>query len=325
MAVVVTRSSVVAAPVEEVWASISTLPGVNRELGPFVTMREPKALRGRTLASFRSGERHHCWLLLGGVVPFDRHHLGLESVTPGVGFAEESTSWLQRRWRHERTLDATPEGTRVSDRLTIEPRVGVVAPLVGRLVGALFTHRHRRLAAHLRRTTDPAPSSATEARPNVDEQDLTFVDRAPMRASATTVIDQPPERVWAVLVDHRRWPEWFGSSLVSCRPTSEAEAGMGSTRTVALRGGATVAERFIAWDEPSRWAFTATEIRPRMFTALVERADLVPLPGGRTRITYTMAFTPARALRPVAGLLRLGIDRSLADALQGLGARAAEG
>jgi hypothetical protein len=93
---------------------------------------------------------------------------------------------------------------------------------------------------------------------------------------------------------------------------------------VTLRGGATVAERFIAWDEPTLWAFTATEIRPRLFPALVERADLVALPGGRTRVTYTMAFAPARALRPMAGLLRLGIERSLTDALRGLAARAAE-
>ncbi len=324
MAVVVTRSSVVAAPVEEVWASIATLPGVNRELGPIVAMREPADLRGRTLASFAPGERHHCWLLLGGVVPFDRHHLGLESVTPGVGFVEESTSWLQRRWRHERTLEVTPDGTRVTDHLTIEPRVGAVAPVVGRLVGALFTHRHRRLAAHLRRTTASPTSSSSVARPNVAEQDLTFVDRAPVRASATAIVEEVPERVWAVLADHRRWPEWFGSSLVSCRPTSVAEEGVGSTRTVALLGGATVAERFIAWEKPSLWAFTATEIHPRAFTALVERADLVALPGGRTRITYTMAFAPAPALRPVVGLLRVGIERSLAGALRGLAARAAE-
>lgn len=321
MAVVVTRSSVAPAPPEEVWAAVSTLPGVNRELGPFVTMREPAAYRGRTFDSFEPGERGHCWLLAGGVVPFDRHHLGLESITPGVGFVEESSSWLQKRWRHERTLEPSGDGTRVTDRLVIEPRLAPMAPLVGRLVGALFTHRHRRLAAHLRRATEPPSASPTAGRPNIDEQDLAFVDRAPVRVTASVEAEATPEAVWAVLVDHRRWPDWFGPSLVSVRPTSTAETGVGSTRSVRIRGGTSVAERFIAWDEPRLWAFTATEIRPRIFSALVERVVLEPLGDGRTTVTYTMAIDPAPPLRRLAPLLRRGLERSLTGALGGLANR----
>ncbi len=103
-----------------------------------------------------------------------------------------------------------------------------------------------------------------------------------------------------------------------------AEEGVGSTRTVGLRGGATVAERFIAWDEPRLWAFTATEIRPRLFTALVERVVLECLGDGRTEIAYTMAFDPHPAVRPLASLLRRGLSRSLARALRGLANRASE-
>jgi hypothetical protein len=50
------------------------------------------------------------WLLLFGVLLFDRHALALEAVTDGEGFVEESTSWMQRRWRHERLLTETDAG-----------------------------------------------------------------------------------------------------------------------------------------------------------------------------------------------------------------------
>lgn len=142
-----TTSSVVAAAPADVWAEVATMAGVNAELLPWCRMREPRSLRGRTLESWRPGERAVCWLLAGGYVPFDRHVLGLESVAPGRGFVEESSSWLQRRWRHERTLAAEGAGTRITDRLTVEPRLGLAAPLVARVVPRVFAHRHRRLVA----------------------------------------------------------------------------------------------------------------------------------------------------------------------------------
>lgn len=138
-------ASSVAAPPETVWPIVSTFAGVNAELMPLCKMREPAALRGRTLESYEPGERAACWLLAGGVIPFDRHLLGLESITPGQGFVEESTSWVQRRWRHERTLTPAGEGTRVVDRLTIVPRMRFAAPLAAVVVGRIFEHRHRRL------------------------------------------------------------------------------------------------------------------------------------------------------------------------------------
>lgn len=136
----------VAATRTEVWAAVSTFAGVNAELMPLCKMVEPRSLRGRTLASYQPGERAPCWLLAGGVVPFDRHLLGLASVVDGEGFVEESTSWLQRRWRHERTLTSIAGGCRVADRLTIVPRLPMAAPLTRAAVTALFGHRHRRLA-----------------------------------------------------------------------------------------------------------------------------------------------------------------------------------
>lgn len=140
-------ASTVAAPADEVWGVVSTFAGVNAELMPYVRMRAPRSLQGRTLASYRPGERAACWLLAGGVVPFDRHLLGLESVTPGEGFVEESTTWMHLRWRHERTLLAAGgrPGTTVTDVVTVEPRLRGAAPVTARIVAWTFRHRHGRL------------------------------------------------------------------------------------------------------------------------------------------------------------------------------------
>ena len=182
--------------------------------------------------------------------------------------------------------------------------------------------------------TSAAPDPTPELNPwdlvgggpssTLTEQDLSYVDRAPARAEATVDVDAPPAAVWAVLIDHRRWPEWFGPALVSCEPTSATEEGVGVTRVVRLRGGAAIAERFIAWDEEEQWAFTGTAAKPKIFAALVERARLERLAGDRTRITYTMAFEPNGLLRFGGPLLSRGISLSLKSALKNL-ARRAEG
>jgi uncharacterized protein YndB with AHSA1/START domain len=155
------------------------------------------------------------------------------------------------------------------------------------------------------------------------DQDLTFVEPAPVRIETSAVVRAPRQAVWDVLVDHRAWTEWFGPSLSRCEPTSATEIGVGSTRMVALKGGVEVHERFIAWDEPELWAFTGTGMKPAAFEALVERVRIDPLGDHHCRVTYTMALTPARWLRPMVPLLRAGVRKSLNDALAGL-ARVAE-
>ena len=148
------RSSDLAATADTVWAHVATMDGVNAELAPWIRMTHPPALQGLDDAPDLVGRvAFHSWLLAGGVLPFDRHALRLVSVErhPDGGgvFVEESTSWVQARWRHER--DVEPLGRdggrcRVTDRLLVEPRVPLARPLVARIVPWLFQHRHRVLA-----------------------------------------------------------------------------------------------------------------------------------------------------------------------------------
>jgi ligand-binding SRPBCC domain-containing protein len=144
-AATITVTSRVHADAQRVWAHAQTMAGVNAELAPFVRMTVPRHARGLTIDEAPLGEVAFRSVLLGaGLLPFDRHALRLTAVAPGRGFQERSTSLLQRRWDHDRTL--TPDGahTIVTDRVTFAPRIGG-ARLARPLVEALFQHRHRRL------------------------------------------------------------------------------------------------------------------------------------------------------------------------------------
>lgn len=144
---VVVMESVLGAPAPEVWASVSTMAGVNEELAPFLVMTSPKEAGLLDLGSAKTGVKlFRSWLLLFGVVPVDYDDLVLASVTPGVGFVETSTLLSARSWRHERTIDPLGErACRVVDRLTFEPRLPVLGGVLELVVRNLFAHRHRRL------------------------------------------------------------------------------------------------------------------------------------------------------------------------------------
>jgi ligand-binding SRPBCC domain-containing protein len=150
-------SSRLGASVDEVWDHASTMEGVNRELGPWVRMSVPRAARGLRLSDVEPGrEAFVSVLFMLGVLPFDAHHLRLEAVLER-GFDEESWSWLQRRWRHERRVEPDGDGCVVTDRLVVEPRWAPRA-LVEPIVRRLFEARH----AYLRRRFDGANERSTE-------------------------------------------------------------------------------------------------------------------------------------------------------------------
>lgn len=137
-----------AAPAREVWAAASTMDGVNRELMPLLRMTHPADAPPLDDPRVRPGVvLFSSWLLLGGVIPIDRHTLTLERVLPGEGFDERSHSWLQRVWLHQRRVRPQGDGCEVVDALAFEPRVPGTAALVAPIVQSLFEHRHRRLRA----------------------------------------------------------------------------------------------------------------------------------------------------------------------------------
>jgi ligand-binding SRPBCC domain-containing protein len=143
----VEQESVVAAPTEAVWARVSTFEGINDELGPLMRMTAPARVRALDPSEVVLGERiFRSWVLLFGVIPIDYDDLTLIALEPGRGFHERSRMLSMRVWEHERTLEPTGDSaTRVSDRLSFEPRVPGSGPLLERFIRATFRHRHRRL------------------------------------------------------------------------------------------------------------------------------------------------------------------------------------
>ena len=150
----VEQVSRVAAPAAEVWARAVTPEGINHELAPWLRMTMPAALRDATIDDVRTGEPlGRSWLLLGGVFPVDYDDLRLAELEPGRRFLERSSMLTMRVWQHERVVDPDgPGACTVTDRLTFELRrplrwIPGMDRLARAIVGRLFAHRHRRLAA----------------------------------------------------------------------------------------------------------------------------------------------------------------------------------
>lgn len=137
----------VAAARPRVWAAVASMSGVNAELAPLVRMTAPRGVDRIDGDDARVREGFTSWILLLGLVPLDRHRFGFERIVDGHRFDERSRSWLQRSWRHTRTVTDGPSGASayVRDELAIEPRLALLAPVVRVAVRGLFRHRHARL------------------------------------------------------------------------------------------------------------------------------------------------------------------------------------
>jgi len=129
-----------------VWAAVSTVGGINREVAPFVRMTDPTGGAPFDSEPWRVATPV-LWQLGLGFIPVDRHRVELVALPDGQGFRESSTSWWHRVWWHERTLLDDPDGCIVRDDVQIEPRLGVADPIIGWTVRRMFQRRHQ----HLRR------------------------------------------------------------------------------------------------------------------------------------------------------------------------------
>ncbi len=140
-------SSTLAAPVADVWRVITTWPGVNEELAPLMRMTCPPEASDKSVADAQTGVvLFRSWVLLFCFLPVDRHSLQLTRIDAGRGFLEESASWTQAYWRHERTMEPTPTGgCQLRDQVRMRPRLRWFGPGVAWFIGKIFTNRHRRL------------------------------------------------------------------------------------------------------------------------------------------------------------------------------------
>ncbi len=150
----VQRTSEVPAPADAVWQRVTSVEGVNHELGPWMRMTVPRGARGiESIEELPLGRPvGRSWVLLLKAIPFDYDDLTLVERGPGHRFLERSPMGSMRFWQHERFVEARGEDAcAVTDRLTFAPRLPGTSRLVRGIVERIFRHRHRRLRAHFAR------------------------------------------------------------------------------------------------------------------------------------------------------------------------------
>lgn len=145
-------ASPLAAPAERVWSVAVSEAGINHELGPWLRMTMPRKLEpGMTIEDVPLGEPlGRSWILLGRILPVEFDDLCLAERGPGMRFCERSRLGSASFWQHERQVVAAgAEACVLTDRLEMELRAPLRAVggtrIAGRIVPALFAHRHKRL------------------------------------------------------------------------------------------------------------------------------------------------------------------------------------
>jgi ligand-binding SRPBCC domain-containing protein len=135
-----------------VWAGAVDPDSINQELGPWVSMSMPKDIEpGMTIDDIDLAVPiGRSWIKFARI-PMDYDDLCLVERGPGMRFLERSKLGSARVWEHEREVVATgAESCQITDRLAIELRSPIRmiggARMAPRIIRALFTHRHKRLA-----------------------------------------------------------------------------------------------------------------------------------------------------------------------------------
>ncbi len=144
-----------------------------------------------------------------------------------------------------------------------------------------------------------------------------WIPTAPVLVEETVEIAAPPAAVWAHIVDHEHWPEWF-TDLDRIDRIGEGE-GVGSGRRVTVRK-MKLDEEFTAWDENEHFAFAVTSSRLVFLTTLAESIRLERTDTG-TRVVYRQGLQGRRGFGFVVGQLGKQMASGLEEGLAGLKAR----
>ncbi len=138
---------------------------------------------------------------------------------------------------------------------------------------------------------------------------VSFTETAPYRFTNSVDLAITPEQLFEVLADAESWPHW-ASVITNVTWTSPEPRGVGTTRTVDMRGGIVGDEEYLVWEPFTRMAFRFNECSTRAVAAFAENYRVEVIPGG-CRMTWTLAQKPA-------GPAKLGDVRGPAAAQSGL-------
>jgi hypothetical protein len=146
--------------------------------------------------------------------------------------------------------------------------------------------------------------------------DVDFIDQAPFAFRNSVDLAVTPEQLFEVLSDADSWPRW-AKVITKVTWTSPEPRGVGTTRTVEMRGGIVGNEEFLAWEPFTHMAFRFNECSTRSVAAFAEDYRVEVIPGG-CRLTWTMAQKPAGAAKLAMVVVGPLLNRSLRRYLRNL-------
>jgi len=140
-----------------------------------------------------------------------------------------------------------------------------------------------------------------------------FINEAPYRV--VNRIDLPilSSQLFDVLTDVDAWPRWF-PVITRAEWIGDAPRGVGSTRTVVMRGDVVATEQFLAWKPHSQLVFRFNECSNPNVRASAEEYRIEQTDKG-CRLTWTMAQDPVGASRLLTALVRWFMNRNYRKAL----------
>lgn len=140
--------------------------------------------------------------------------------------------------------------------------------------------------------------------------DANFLVDAPERHVLGIELACTPEQLFTILEDPDSWPRW-APGILGVEWTSPRPYGVGTTRTVSLRGGPKIDERFDVWEPGRVMAFHVDRATEPVFHAFAERYAIEPLAGDRCRLTWTVAYTPQGGFAKVHPWVRPAMHATL--------------
>jgi hypothetical protein len=99
--------------------------------------------------------------------------------------------------------------------------------------------------------------------------DVRFTETAPYRFPNSVDLGITPEQLFEVLADAEAWPQW-ASVITNVTWTSPEPRGVGTTRTVDMRGGIVGDEEHLVWEPFIRIAFRFNECSTKAVAAFAE-------------------------------------------------------
>jgi uncharacterized protein YndB with AHSA1/START domain len=137
----------------------------------------------------------------------------------------------------------------------------------------------------------------------LEEQDLAWVERAPVVITKSFNLAAPATEVFDRLADLPAWSEWCGG-MKRVRIDGPG-SGVGALRTVWV-GATRVQERFVVWDPGHRLTFTLTHSNTPGLHSMVEDWAVAPDPqdSACAVLTVRVGIEAVGLLRLFPGLVR---------------------